>query len=459
MKTLAIFLIAGLAVAGILAAAPEAGSSRLVSVQQLPQDMAQMCAWDEGVSMNAPANPNQIASTEPQNLFASMQFAAVPQPQGRAQLPPAVNEVTREPQFRTLADTYPTYTSVAVNLDTDEVFLQDNNLWSTRVFNRLENTPFNADMSQPKRIIQGLKSHIQYNNGIYIDPNNGDIYSVESDTGDRMVVFARDAQGDVVPKRELHTIHRAYAMTIDEEKQEMYITVEYPPKVLVYRKEADDDEQPIRVIKGDHTGLETPHGIAIDKKNHLLYIDNWGQYVGFDGSETMNGCCRNQVYETGNLGTATFHLPSIAVYPLDASGDTPPLRVIQGDRTRLNWPSNLSVDQDNGDLYVANDVDQSVLVFTGMTYQRGNVPPARVIKGDKTGLTNPTGVFVDTRHKELWVSNLGNSSATVYQLTADGNVAPLRIIRSAPRQHVSLTFGRTAAVTYDPNREEILVPN
>ena len=459
MKTLAIFLIAGLAIAGILAAAPEASSSRLVSVQQLPEEMAQMCAWDEGVSMNAPVNPNQIASTEPQNLFASMQFAAVPQPQGRAQLPPAVNEVTREPQFRTLADTYPTYTSVAVNLDTDEVFLQDNNLWSTRVFNRLENTPFNADMSQPKRIIQGLKSHIQYNNGIHIDPNNGDTYSVESDTGDRMVVFARDAQGDVVPKRELHTIHRAYAMTIDEEKQEMYITVEYPPKVLVYRKEAADDEQPVRVIKGDHTGLETPHGIAIDKKNHLLYVDNWGQYVGFDGSETMNGCCRNQVYETGNLGTGTFHLPSITVYPLDASGDTPPLRVIQGDRTRLNWPSNMSVDQDTGDLYVANDVDQSVLVFTGMTYQRGNVPPARVIKGDKTGLTNPTGVFVDTKHQELWVSNLGNSSASVYPLKADGNVAPLRIIRSAPRQHVSLTFGRTAAVTYDPNREEILVPN
>src|SRR5437899_838534 len=98
MRTLAIFLIAGLAVAGILAEAPEAGSSRLVSVQQLPEEMAQMCAWDEGVSMNGPANPNQIASTEPQNLFASIQFAAVPQPQGRGQLPPAVNEVTREPQ-------------------------------------------------------------------------------------------------------------------------------------------------------------------------------------------------------------------------------------------------------------------------------------------------------------------------------------------------------------------------
>jgi 6-phosphogluconolactonase (cycloisomerase 2 family) len=417
--------------------------------------MGMACAWDEPVGRNPSPSPTLVASLEPASLFAAFQPA---QQRGQA-MPPAINEVTRAPEFRTLADTYPTYTSVGVNLETDEVFLQDNNLWSTRVFNRLDSTPPGAAMTQPKRMIQGLKSHIQYNNGIYIDPKNGDIYSVESDTGDRMVVFARDAQGDVVPKRELHTIHRAYAMTIDEEKQELYITVEYPPKILVYRKEAADDEQPIRVIKGDRTKLETPHGIAIDKKNHLLFITNWGQSVSFDGSEVMSGCCRNQMYETGILGTGRFNPPSITVYPLDASGDTPPLRVIQGDRTQMNWPSNLSLDQDTGDLYVANDVNQSVLVFTGMTYQRGNVPPARVIKGDKTGLVNPTGVFVDTKHQELWVSNLGNSSAVVFPLKANGNVPPLRIIRSGPREHLSLTFGRTAAVTYDPNREEILVPN
>src|SRR5438477_8327895 len=125
----------------------------------------------------------------------------------------------------------------------------------------------------------------------------------------------------------------------------------------------------------------------------------------------------------------------------------------------MNWPSNLSLDPHGGDLYVANNVNHSVLVFSGLTSQSGNVAPARVVKGDKTGLINPTGVFVDTKHQELWVANLGNSSATVYPLKANGNVAPLRIIRSAPREHVSLTFGRTAAVTYDPNREEILVPN
>ena len=117
----------------------------------------------------------------------------------------------------------------------------------------------------------------------------------------------------------------------------------------------------------------------------------------------------------------------------------------------------MSLDPDTGDLYVANDMGQSVVVFRGT--DQGDVAPRRVIKGQKTGISYPTGVFVDTRNKELWVSNLGNSSATVFPLTANGDVAPLRTIRSAPAGKASLRFGKTQAVAYDSKREEILVPN
>ena len=78
---------------------------------------------------------------------------------------------------------------------------------------------------------------------------------------------------------------------------------------------------------------------------------------------------------------------------------------------------------------------------------------------DKTRLRNPTGVFLDRKNQELWVSNLGNASATAYPLMANGNIAPERIIRSAPEGKRSLLFGRTAAVAYDSRREQLLVPN
>jgi 6-phosphogluconolactonase (cycloisomerase 2 family) len=114
---------------------------------------------------------------------------------------------------------------------------------------------------------------------------------------------------------------------------------------------------------------------------------------------------------------------------------------------------------DNGDLYVANDIGQSVLVFGNAPKANGNVAPARVIHGPSTRLRNPTGVALDLKNKEVWVSNLGNSSATVYPLLADGDASPLRVIRSAEESKVGVNFGRTAAVTYDPIRQEILVPN
>src|SRR5438046_10749605 len=76
----------------------------------------------------------------------------------------AIADIGRPP-VRTIRDTYPTYSFVAVDNQHDEVVLQDLNLWSIRVFNRLENTPPGAPPSVPKRLIQGPKTDIQFNNG------------------------------------------------------------------------------------------------------------------------------------------------------------------------------------------------------------------------------------------------------------------------------------------------------
>jgi DNA-binding beta-propeller fold protein YncE len=257
-----------------------------------------------------------------------------------------------------------------------------------------------------------------------------------------MVVFARDADGNVPPKRILATPHRVYNVAVDEARQELYVTVEYPPEIVVYRKDATGNEQPIRRILGDSTGLDAPHGIVVDEKNQLLYVNTWGHHSNFRIP-----------------GTGRFYPPAIKVYPLNASGNTPPLRVITGDRTQLNWPAAMKLNPATGDLYVANDINQSVLVFENAPAEQGNVAPVRVLKGDRTRLRNPTGVALDLKNQELWVSNLGNASAAVYPLMATGNVAPLRVIRSAPEGKRSLNFGRTAAVAYDSKREQLLVPN
>ena len=243
------------------------------------------------------------------------------------------------------------------------------------------------------------------------------------------------------PVRELHVAHRGFAVAVDEEKGEMYLSVNNPPQVAVYRKTASGEEKALRVLRGERTRLADSHGIAIDLKNRLLFVNNWGSFT-----------------TEGTVSGGLSQSASINVYAMDAKGDTAPVHVISGPKTQLNWPGTMSLDPDTGDLYVANDNGQSLLVFRG-TMDNGDVAPTRIIAGNKTGLSYPVGLTIDTKNKELWAVNLGNSSATVYPLEANGNVAPLRKIRSAPSNKVSLRFGKTSTVAYDTKRDQILVPN
>jgi hypothetical protein len=402
------------------------GSARLVSIEELPEI---------GESCELPATaPSNVTAPEEDNLLSALRETPV-----HAQDSGGTVEV-RRPPLRDILDTAPIYSSVGVDPQRNEVWLQDSNTWSIRVFNRLDNAKPGEPPTEARRVISGPKSDVQFNSCVWVDSANGDIYSVENDIGDTIVVFPHEARGDVEPARKLKVTHRAFAMTVDEQDQELFLSVQYPPQVAVYRKAASGDEKPKRVLIGEKTRLSDSHGIAIDTTNKLLFVNNWGNISDYRVA-----------------GTGRFEPPSITVYALDADGDTPPLRVIQGPKTQLDWPGAMSLDPGTGDLYVANDMGQSIIVFHRK--DQGDIAPARVIKGAKTGLSYPTGVFVDAKNKEVWASNLGNSSATVYPLMAKGDVAPLRIIRSAEEGKTSLRFGKTQSLVYDSIREEILVPN
>src|SRR5581483_11144136 len=91
--------------------------------------------------------------------------------------------------------------------------------------------------------------------------------------------------------------------------------------------------------------------------------------------------------------------------------------------------------------------------------QAGDVAPIRVIKGPKTMLDNPTGLALDLKNRELFVANFGNHMATVYPMNAEGNVAPLRVIRSAPPDAPSPMLGNPHSIRFDSKRKEILVAN
>jgi 6-phosphogluconolactonase (cycloisomerase 2 family) len=402
------------------------GAPRLISVEEVP---------DAGESCYRPAGEETPRLSGPDhNLFSDFG-----EPDVEAQTAPGTVNLDRPPA-RILRDTAPIYSSVAVDDKNNEVFLQDNNLWSIRVFSRLDNARPGTPPTEARRVIAGNKTDVQFNSCVYIDPINGDVYSVENDIGDVIVTFSHDATGDVEPVRKLRVTHRAYAMAMDEANQEFFVSIQHPPQVAVYRRGASGNEKPKRLLIGEKTQLSDSHGMAIDAKRKLLFVNNWGNSADDD-----------------KPGSGRFGPPSITVYRLDANGDEAPLRIIQGPKTTLDWPGAMSVDPATGDLYVANDMGQAIIAFRSA--DRGDVAPSRMIKGAHTGLSYPVGVFVDSKNKEVWASNIGNSTATVYPLMANGDASPLRTIRSAEEGKQSLRFGKTQALAYDSTREQILVPN
>jgi DNA-binding beta-propeller fold protein YncE len=47
-----------------------------------------------------------------------------------------------------------------------------------------------------------------------------------------------------------------------------------------------------------------------------------------------------------------------------------PLRVIQGPKTQMDWPTGIAIDQDRDEIFVANDGGNSVLVFAATASDR-----------------------------------------------------------------------------------------
>ncbi len=406
------------------------GFPQLVSVEPLPQSLsmeAEMCE-----SLSASSSVPLIAAFQQERPIARSTSASAAGAQTSLTL-------ERAP-LRIIRDSFPTYSAVAVDVANNEIVLQDENLFQLMVYDRMANTPPTARITEPKRVIGGHETKMEFNCGLYIDPKTGDIYSVNNDTLDTLSIFSRNARGNVRPDRTLHTPHGSYGIAVDEVAQELYLTVQHQNAVVVYHKMAQREEKPIRTLEGTHVRLADPHGIGIDTKNQWMFVANYGNAKN------------NKV-----PGSGTFEPPSITVYPLRASGDTPPLRIITGPQTQLNWPAHLYVDQEHGEVFVANDGENSILVFR--VTDSGNVAPTRVLKGAKTQIKNPTGIFVDTVHDEFVVANMGNHSATVYPRTAQGDTPPARTIRTGPLGKTALQIGNPGSVAYDTKRDALIVPN
>jgi DNA-binding beta-propeller fold protein YncE len=168
----------------------------------------------------------------------------------------------------------------------------------------------------------------------------------------------------------------------------------------VFARLANGNVAPKRVIEGQATNLSrTMHGIAYDAIHDEVVIP-----VALGGA--------------------------VLVFKADASGEVPPLRAIQGTRTRLVRPHTVAVDPVNTEILTADPSMRAVVVFDRTA--NGNVAPKRVISGERTGLLDIVGLDVDPiRNVIVAASRKGNGDKVgifVFDRLANGNVEPKQFI-------------------------------
>jgi hypothetical protein len=215
-----------------------------------------------------------------------------------------------------------------------------------------------------------------------------------------VTVYASRASGNSKPIQDINGsktgLSHPHDLAVDGSGNVYAVNVA-PTSVTVYAAGATGNAKPIETISGSTTGLAVPTGIAIDSVNGDIYVSN------ISGGRSRRG--------------------SITIYAPGSNGDVAPLGVIEGSKTRLDYPHCLALDA-SGNIDVTNGNNSVTVYPAGST---GNVAPARTIAGLLTQMRDPTEVAVDSG-SNTYAANFNANSLTVYAAGANGNVAPNRRI-------------------------------
>ncbi len=274
------------------------------------------------------------------------------------------------------------------------------------------------------------------------------------------MVGAQGREPIIVDKPPVRVIQDPYpvfsGIDMDVERSELFVADDNRSSISVYRTNFsphDRIHEPVRRIEGLKPSLGHVCAVAVSPEHREIYA------IAGDMSGDGPGPVR--------------------VFPMDASGDVAPSRIVEVD----HGTSGIFVDRKNDELFIT--VEHINGIYVHRRTARGTDLPVRYIQGPKTGLADPQGIFVDTDHEEVFVTNYGHwqhfapgeryrakadgrkpaplspstgrflpPSINVYSRTAHGDVAPLRTIQGS-RTGLNLPM----EVYLDPVSDQIIVAN
>jgi hypothetical protein len=254
--------------------------------------------------------------------------------------------------------------------------------------------------------------------------------------------------GDVPPTRIVFDPHPTFnGMAVDPENGVVVMSDENRSSLLTYELKAGGFEKGTTPPRTHITGAK---------------VD-----LGFIAGVTLDPV-RREMYTVNNDGGG------LVVHSYDSHGDVAPIR-------RLTVPHQswgLSLDVKNDELAVTSQQYQGISIYKRTAVKTDR--PLRTIRGDKTQMADPHGVYLDGVNDEVFTANHGNwtemrsyagdgppllvgeyvpgrfeqPSVVVYDAAANGNVPPIRKIQGK-QTRLAWPMG----ITVDVQANELAVAN
>ena len=243
------------------------------------------------------------------------------------------------------------------------------------------------------------------------------------------------------------TVH---GIAYDPVRDEIYVTNALADAVLVFRGGAVGAEPPLRVIQGPCTGLVNPHAVSLDLAHREILVSSLSARAIAVFSMDARGNVtplryikgpKTQLGHTVGMGVdpetdilVVANQDDILFFNRLATGDVAPTGRIKGERTGIrDEPWELEVYK--GRIYLAASNHLHVNLYQQVTLRpeyadgkakvpedpwlkpelgfigvwdvkdRGDVPPRAKIGGPFSQLLHPTGLALNPKHGELYVTD------------------------------------------------------
>jgi DNA-binding beta-propeller fold protein YncE len=190
----------------------------------------------------------------------------------------------------------------------------------------------------PIRVIQGSKTMITAMDRLAVDPYNDEIYVPE---GDRVLVFDRNANGNVAPKRVLGPgpgFTEAGSVAIDHTRNLVVVgaSLRKPgdggaAQLAIFDRTASGSASPKRVISGLKARLMDPGNMRVHPEGGYIFVVQQAGYIG--------------------------------VWSIDDNGEVPPRFTVGGPKGMLKKPRGLDIDPVHSAVIVSDKELNAVLTY------------------------------------------------------------------------------------------------